>query len=157
MSEILTVLSTWLHALATVVFIGYFVLLALIYLPAVKDKYDVAVGAILGEFSKRSRAWMYVALLIFMITGIHLMFVDQNYLGVGDFGNVWSILMLVKHILIVGMIAAGFWFNAILRVGPMLSSKTGSSQAFHRFRLYINGMAISGVLVLLLTAVSQVK
>jgi hypothetical protein len=65
--------------------------------------------------------------------------------------------MLVKHILILGMIAAGFWFNAILRVGPMLSSKTGSSQAMDRFRLYNNGMAITGVLILLLTAVSQVK
>ena len=85
------------------------------------------------------------------------MFVDPNYLGIGDFGNLWSLLMLVKHILILGMIAAGFWFNAILRVGPMLSSKTGSSQAMDRFRLYNNGMAIAGVLVLLLTAFSQVK
>ena len=100
---------------------------------------------------------MYVALLIFMITGIHLMFIDPNYLGVGDFGNLWSILMLVKHFLILGMILAGFWFNAILRVGPILSSKTGSSQAMDRFQLYNNGMAITGVLVLLLTAISQVK
>lgn len=157
MSEILIAVSTWLHALATVVFIGYFVLLALIYLPAIKDKYDVTVGELLGEFSKRSRTWMYAALLIFMITGFHLMLVDPYYLGVGNFGNLWSILMLVKHVLILGMIAAGFWFNAILRVGPMLSSKTGSSQAMDRFRLYSNGMAIAGVLVLLLTAISQVK
>jgi len=157
MSEILIAFSTWLHALATVVFIGHFLLLALIYLPAVKDKPEIPVGVILGEFSKQSRLWMYVALLIFIVTGIHLMLVDPNYLGVGNFGNLWSLLMLVKHVLILGMIAAGFWFNAILRVGPMLSSKTGSSQAFQRFRLYINGMAITGVLVLLLTALSQVK
>lgn len=157
MSEILTACSTWLHALATVIFIGHFVLLALIYLPAVKDKPDIPVGAILGEFSKHSRGWMYVALFIFMITGVHLMLVDPNYLGVGNFGDPWSILMLVKHILILGMIAAGFWFNAILRVGPMLSSNNGSAQAFNRFRLYVNGMAATGVLVLLLTALSQVK
>jgi hypothetical protein len=55
------------------------------------------------------------------------------------------------------MIAAGFWFNAILRIGPLLSSKTGSSRAMDRFQLYNNGMAITGVLILLLTAVSQVK
>ena len=157
MSEILTALSTWLHTLATVVFIGHFVLLALIYLPAIKDKPDIPAGMILSEFSKHSRIWMYAALLVFMITGIHLMIVDPNYLGVGNFRNLWSILMLVKHILIVGMIAAGFWFNAVLRVGPMLSSNTGSTQAFNRFRFYVNGMAITGVLVLLLTALSQVK
>jgi len=157
MSEILFALSTWLHALATVVFIGHFLLLSLIYLPAMKDKPDIAVGEILGEFSKGSRVWMYVALLIFAITGIYLTVIDPNYLGIGDFGNLWSILMLVKHILIVGMIVVGFWFNAILRVGPMLSSKTGTSQAFNRFRFYINGMAITGVLILFLTALSQVK
>ena len=157
MSEILTALSTWFHAMATVIFIGYFVLLALIYLPAMKDKPDIEVSVILGEVSKRSRLWMYVTLLIFMITGIHLTIIDLNYLGIGDFGNFWSILMLVKHILIVGMIVAGFWFNVILRVGPMLSSKTGSSQAFNRFRFYVNGMAVSGSLVLLLTAISQVR
>jgi len=157
MSEILIAVSTWLHALATVVFIGHFVLLALIYLPAVNDQTNIPAGAMLGEFSKRSRAWMYIALLIFIVTGIHLMLVDPYYLGIGKFGNLWSILMLVKHVLILGMIAAGFWFNAILRVGPMLSSKTGSSQAMDRFQLYNNGMAIAGVLVLLLTAVSQAK
>jgi len=157
MSEILTALSTWLHALATVVFIGHFLLLALVYLPAMKDKPEIAVGEILGEFSKRSRVWMYAALLIFAVTGIHLTLIDPNYLGIGAFGNLWSILMLVKHILIVGMIIAGFWFNAIPRVGPMLSSTTGSSQAMDRFRLYNSGMAITGVLVLLLTTISQVK
>jgi len=134
MSEILIAVSTWLHALATVMFIGHFVLLGLIYLPAVKDQPDIPAGTILGEFSKFSRAWMYAALLIFMVTGIHLMFVDPNYLGVGNFSNFWSILMLVKHILILGMIGAGFWFNAVLRVGPMLASKNGSSEALSRFR-----------------------
>ena len=157
MSELFIAFSTWLHALATVIFIGHFVLLALIYLPALKGQTDIPVGATIGEFSKRSRAWLYGALVIFMITGIHLMLVDPYYLGVGNFGNLWSILMLVKHILILGMIAAGFWFNAILRVGPMLFSKTGSAQAMDRFQLYNNFMAITGVLVLLLTAVSQVK
>jgi putative copper export protein len=65
--------------------------------------------------------------------------------------------MLVKHILIVGMIGAGFFFNAILRVGPMLSSRNGAQQARDRFRLFVNIMAVSGVLVLLLTALAQIQ
>ncbi|NJC98448.1 MAG: hypothetical protein C3F07_21680 [Anaerolineales bacterium] len=157
MLEILIATSTWLHTLATVIFIGYFVLLALICLPALKDIPDIGAGSVLGAISKRSRLWMYAALLIFMVTGIHLMLVDPNYLGVGNFGNLWSLLMLIKHFLILGMIAAGFGFNAILRVGLMLSSNTRSAQAMDRFRLYSNGMAIAGVLVLLLTSLSQVK
>ncbi|CAG1013825.1 hypothetical protein ANAEL_04813 [Anaerolineales bacterium] len=157
MLETLTALSTWFHTLATVVFIGHFVLLALIYIPAMKDKPDIPVGTVLGAFSKQSRHWLYAALLVFIVTGIHLMLVDPNCLGVGNFDNLWCILMLIKHILIVGMIGAGFWFNAILRVGLMLSSNTGLPQAFNRFRFYANGMAVTGTLVLLLTAFSQVK
>jgi uncharacterized membrane protein len=158
MSQFLVASSVWLHALATIVFIGHYVLLALIYMPVLaKNDPEIAGGAILAEVSRRSRVWMYVSLLIFAITGIYITFVDPNYLGLGNFGNPWAILMLIKHILILGMIAAGFWFNAIMRVGPMLSSKTGSEQASNRFRLYVNVMAIAGILVLLLTAFSQVQ
>jgi len=85
------------------------------------------------------------------------MLIDSGYLGFMDFGNLWGILMLVKHLLVFGMIAMGFWFNAILRVGPMMSSNTGTVQAIARFRWYSNAMAISGVMVLLLTAFAQIE
>lgn len=153
MSQILIALSVWLHAVGTVVLIGHYLLLSVIYLPVlVRDN-----PTILSEISKRSRPWMYTSLLIFMVTGIYLMLVDINYLGVGNFGNGWGVLMLVKHILVVGMIALGFWFNAILRVGPMMGSNSNGELGTRRFRLYSNLMAISGILILLLTALAQVK
>ena len=62
-----------------------------------------------------------------------------------------------KHLLIAAMIGAGFWFNAILRVGPMLSSQNSAVMAYTRFRSFTYIMAISGVLVLLLTALAQVQ
>jgi len=151
MTQVLIALSTWLHALATVVFIGHFVLLAGIYLPVLSKN-----GITLSEISKRSRPWLYASLIVFMVTGIYLMIVDPNYKGVGNFGNFWAVMMLVKHILIAGMIALGFWYNAILRVGPMLSSNN-PEQALIRFRNYVNVMAVCGVLVLLLTALSQTQ
>jgi uncharacterized membrane protein len=129
-----------------------------VYLPAFeKNQSDPVCRTILSEISKRSRVWLYVSMLIFAVTGIYLTFVDPNYLGIGNFGNPWAILMLVKHVLLLAMIGMGFWFNVILRVGPLLSSKTGASQGLARFRQYSNLMAITGVLVLLLTAISQVQ
>ena len=130
MSQILIDLSVWLHALATTVFIGHFLLLSLIYLPVLANNN----ATLLSEISKRSRRWMYISILIFVITGTYLTFADPNYLGFANFGNLWGILMLVKHIVILGMIAMGFWFNAILRVGPMMSSNTNAAQALIRFR-----------------------
>src|SRR5512133_1256583 len=148
MSQVLISLSYWLHAIATVIFIGHFVLLALIYLPVLaKSGNEVA----LSEISKRSRPWMYISLIIFLVTGIYLMIIDPNYLGVGNFSNGWAIAMLVKHILVIVMLGLGFWYNAIMRVGPLISSNN-PAQAIARFRTYVNAMAICGVFVLLLTA-----
>jgi uncharacterized membrane protein len=156
MTQMMIALSIWLHSLATVILIGHYLLLALIYLPAFEKKQANPVsGMILSEISKCNRVWMYTSLGVFIVTGIYLMLANLNYLGVGDFSNIWSILMLVKHVLIVGMLGAGFWYNAILRVGPQMISNTGSAQAFVRFRQYSVQMAIAGVSVLLLTAISQ--
>ena len=154
MTPILIALSYWLHALATVIFIGQYLLLALIYIPVLSKNGN---GMALSEISKRSRPWLYASMLAFIITGTYLTIVDSNYLGLGKFGNFWSAMMLVKHLLIVGMIVMGFWFNAILRVGPLMSSNTGAAQAISRFRWYTHAMAISGVLVSLLTALAQAK
>ena len=153
MSQILIALSVWLHALATVVFVGHYLLLSGIYLPVLEKN----GGTILSEISKRSRPWLYGSLLIFILTGTYLMLIDPGYLGFMNFGNFWGILMLIKHILVLGMIAAGFWFNAILRVGPMMSSNNSAELGLRRFRTYSNLMAISGVIVLLLTALAQVE
>ena len=153
MSQILIALSTWLHALATIVLIGHYFLLSFIYLPVLAKNN----GQALGEISKRSHSWLYISLLVFIVTGIMLLLANPYYLGVANFSNLWSILMLVKHVLIVGMIAIGFWFNAFLRVGPLMSSGRGAAEATGRFRLYVNLMAICGLLVLLLTAFAQVQ
>ena len=155
MSQFLLSLSTWLHALATVVMIGHYLLLSLIYLPVLAK--ENGGGAILSAISKRSRMWMYASLAVFAVTGVHLTFGDPNYQGLGQFGNFWSVMMLVKHLLIVAMIALGFWYNAILRVGPMMSSNNGVEQAIARFGLHSKLMAGCGVLVLLLTALSQME
>ncbi len=84
------------------------------------------------------------------------MLIDSGYLGFMDFGNFWGIVMLVKHILVLAMIGMGFWYNAILRVGPMMSSNN-PEQAIVRFRKYINAMAVCGVLVLFITALAQIQ
>ena len=153
MSSILIALSYWTHALATVIFIGHYLLLALIYLPVLSKEGN---GLALSEISKRSRPWLYASMIILAVTGSYLTIADPNYLGLGNFSNFWGVMMLVKHLLILGMLVIGFWFNAIMRVGPLMSSNTGAVQAIARFRWYNNAMAISGILVLLLTALAQV-
>lgn len=153
MTQILIALSVWLHALATVIFIGHYLLLAVIYLPAMER----SGGTFLSEISKRSRSWLYGSLAIFVVTGTYLMVIDPGYLGFMDIGNFWGIVMLLKHLVIFGMIGLGFWYNAFLRVGPMMASNNSAELGISRFRMHSNLMAIAGVLVLLLTALAQVE
>lgn len=152
MSQILIALSTWLHALATIVLIGHYLLLSLIYLPVLANN-----GSALSEISKRSRSWLYISLVVFAVTGTYLMLIDSGYLGFMDFGNFWGAMMFTKHILVFAMLALGFWFNAILRVGPMMISNNNAELGIKRFRSYSNWMTILGVLILLLTALAQAQ
>jgi uncharacterized membrane protein len=153
MSQILIALSTWLHALATIVLIGHYLLLSRIYLPVLAKNN----GPALSEISHRSRSWLYIALGVFAVTGTHLMLIDSGYLGFMNFGNFWGVMMLTKHILVFAMLVLGFWYNAILRVGPMMSSNNSADLGITRFRSYSNWMTILGILVLLLTALAQVQ
>jgi uncharacterized membrane protein len=155
MSQVLLATSTTLHALAMLVFIGHYLLTSLIYLPAL-SKLDNGAKA-LGEMSHRSRKWLYGSILVFFVTGVHLMLVDPNYLGIGNFSNPWALLMLVKHIVILVMIGLGFWYNMLQRVGPAMRSNSGAAQGVAKFRQYSAAMSICGVIVLALTALSQVQ
>jgi uncharacterized membrane protein len=155
MPQILLATSTTLHALAMIIFIGHYLLMSLIYLPALSGTENA--GAALGEMSARSRRWLYLSILVFAATGVHLMLVDPNYLGIGNFSNPWALLMLIKHVVIVVMIGLGFWFNALQRVGPAMRSNSGAAQGVAKFRQYSNLMAICGVIVLALTALSQIQ
>ncbi len=158
MTTILTAVSLWLHSLATVVLIGHYILLALVYLPVFsRHQSDPAAGAILSGISRQSRPWMYASMLVFILTGTYIMLINPSYLGVGDFGNLWAVMMLVKHILVVGMIGLGFWYNGILHVGPQLQFSAGKPGPIARFRQYTVLMAVAGALVLLLTSIAQAQ
>lgn len=155
MSQLLLATSTTLHALVMLIFIGHYLLMSLIYLPALSN---VDTGAkALGEMSHRSRRWLYGSILVFFVTGVHLMLADPNYMGIGNFSNPWAMLMLVKHLVILVMIGLGFWYNALQRVGPTMRSNNAAAQGVAKFRQYSNIMAICGVIVLALTALSQVQ
>jgi uncharacterized membrane protein len=155
MTQLLLATSTTLHALAMIIFIGHYLLMSLIYLPALSNVDNAAKA--LGEMSQRSRKWLYGSILVFFVTGVHLMLVDLNYLGIGNFSNPWAIFMVVKHIVILVMIGLGFWFNMLQRVGPAMRSNSSAAQGVAAFRRYSNAMAVCGVLALALTALSQVQ
>jgi uncharacterized membrane protein len=155
MTTFLMATANALHTLASMIFVGYYLLLTLICLPALAGP-ETGGGAALGKISTRSRPWLYASIIIFALTGVYLTLADASYLGIGQFSNPWAVLMLVKHILILAMLAIGFWYNFIQRVGQNLRSYPSDAQKLANFRRYCLAMTVCGVLVVILTAVAQV-
>ncbi len=153
MSVILIALSTWLHILATIVFIGHYLFTGLIYLPGLERCLPAnALREVLEQVSSRMRPFFGGSLLIFMVTGTHLMLVNPNYLGLGNFfANPWSILIVIKHVLVLGFLAlAVFTERAFL--GQIGGQKP---KALSQFRQALKVNTVLGVLILFLTSVAQ--
>jgi len=153
MSTFLVALSTWLHSLATIVMIGYYLFTSLIYLPVFERQMQAnALRDLLEQVSARLRPFFGGSLLIFLVTGTHLMLINENYLGLGNFfGNPWSILIVTKHVLVLAFLALAI-FSERAFLGQISDQKP---EALKQFRWALNINTILGVVILLLTSIAQ--
>ena len=153
MSTFLVALSTWLHTLATIVWIGYYVFTSMIYLPVFKRQMEAnALRDLLEQVSARLRPFFGGSLLIFLVTGTHLMLINENYLGLGTFfGNPWSVLIVIKHVLVLGFLALAV-FSERAFLGQISDQKP---EALKQFQGALNVNAILGLVILLLTSIAQ--
>ena len=153
MSPFLIALSTWLHTLATIVWIGYYVFTALIYLPVFEHRMQAdALRDLLEGVSARLRPFFGGALLVFLVTGTHLMLINKNYLGLGNFfGNPWSVLIVIKHVLVLVFLALAV-FSERAYLGQISDRKP---EALKQFRWALNINMVLGVVILLLTSIAQ--
>ena len=153
MSILLVALSTWLHTLATIVMIGYYVFTGLIYLPVLERKMPVdSLRDLLEQVSARLRPFFGGSLLIFLVTGAYLMLINENYGGLGNFfGNPWSILIVIKHALVLAFLALAI-FSERAFLGKISDQKP---EALKHFRWALNINTVLGVVILLLTSIAQ--
>ena len=153
MSNFLVALSTWLHTLATIVMIGYYVFLTLIYLPIFENQLQAnALRELLEQVSVRLRPFFGGSLLVFLVTGTYLMFINEDYLGLGNFfANSWSVLIVVKHVLVVTFLALAV-FSERAYLAQISDQNIG---ALKKFRWAVNINTIQGLVILLLTSIAQ--
>ncbi len=153
MSTILVAISTWLHTLATIVMIGYYIFSSLVFLPIFERQMQVnTLRELLEQASSRLRPFFGASLLIFLVTGTHLMLINESYLGLGNFfGNLWSIMIVVKHVLVLVFLALAFYSErAFLR---QISDQKPEALVKFRWSLRIN--MVLGMVILLLTAIAH--
>jgi uncharacterized membrane protein len=117
MNTILLAAATWLHLLATVTVIGVYLVMFLAVTPAVM--LTPARAGVVYDAYRRAKPLVLVSWLTFIVTGIALMLLNDAYAGFGQFNNLWSILMLVKHVVVLAMILMSGLINECPVIGLM--------------------------------------
>jgi len=93
------VFSYWIHLLATVIWFGSLVMMALAAWPALQ-KGSVAANNWLA-LQKQVTPWANLSLILLLITGFVQMTNDANYNGFLAIDSTWAWAILVKHIAFV--------------------------------------------------------
>jgi uncharacterized membrane protein len=153
MTDLLVALSTWLHALATIIMVGYFVFAGQIYLPVLETQVKGnALRGLLEQISTRLKPYFGGSLLIFLVTGTHLMLINESYMGLGKiFANLWCVLIVIKHVMVVAFLALATLSERkfLVRISDQ------DPKAVKQFRNALNINMLLGVAILLLTAIAQ--
>ena len=146
--------SIWLHTMATIMLIGHYLLMTMIYLPVLNRRFDgQGLFELLADIYDKVRLRIYAALGVFAVTGITLMLVNESYQGIGNFGNAWSVLMVAKHLLVSVMVVLAVMLNNTIRSG--LARQNEVKKSLDRLHILLSALSVSGVLVILLTAFAQ--
>jgi uncharacterized membrane protein len=153
MSSILIVLSTWLHTLATIIMVGYYIFTGLIFLPVLERQMPAnTLRDLLEQVSARLRPYFGGALLIFLVTGTYLMMINEEYLGLGHFfANPWSSLIVIKHFVVLVFLALAFYSERafLAKIGDQ------NPRALKQFRQALNINTALGMLIILMTSIAQ--
>lgn len=117
-------ISLFFHLLATVIWIGGLLLTVLLVWPEVRRTLanTPELYTTLTRFRKRFVPFTNLSLAVLIFTGLTQMALNENYEGMLDFSNSWSQVILVKHIVIVGMVAAGAFIQ--YGISPALERTT---------------------------------
>ena len=153
MREIILAVSYWLHLTATVVWIGGIAFILFIAIPSAKQVLGADAGKLMGEISKRFTPIANYSIIFIVVTGAILTGFNRQFSGIGNFGNSWSLTLIMKHVLVFVMVAVHFYRGLIL--APKIARTETVSKKTSLQKLSLNLVKVNfclGVIVLLLSS-----
>ncbi|MDP3259803.1 MAG: CopD family protein [Thermodesulfovibrionales bacterium] len=157
MREIILAVSYWLHLTATVVWIGGIAFILFIAIPSAKQVLGADAGKLMGEISKRFTPIANYSIIFIVVTGAALTGFNKQFSGIGNFGNSWSLTLIMKHVLVFVMVAVHFYRGLIL--APKIARTETVSKKTSLQKLSLNLVKVNfclGVMVLLLSGIMSV-
>lgn len=115
-------LMHFFHIFATVVWIGGMTMNAFAIMPSLQETLTPPeIGKVMGAVMQRFKKMVYGSILILFVTGALLTLVDSNYEGTMVIKSVWSVLLVVKHILVLILAVLAYYAFDILapKVGKL--------------------------------------
>ena len=154
MREIILAVSYWLHLTATVVWIGGIAFILFIAIPSAKQVLGADAGKLMGEISKRFTPIANYSIIFIVVTGAALTGFNKQFSGIGNFGNSWSLSLIMKHVLVFVMVAIHFYRGLVL--APKIARTEPAAEKALLQKLSLNLVKVNfclGVIVLLLSGI----
>jgi uncharacterized membrane protein len=144
--------ATWLHAVAMTFALGYYAVLGWVAIPVLERlRAQVDPGEAVAAIERRALPVIVGAIAVFTASGLVLMVGDGRYDGLGNVtASTWTILMLLKHVVVAVMVGLGLTLHVIATRDP--------AEALQRRRpvqRLAQVIAALGAVVLLITAAAQ--
>jgi len=147
--QIVFALVTFLHDLFTVVWVGGMFSLALVVLPSARKVLGMGpeTKKLMDAIQERLSKLVYVSIVGLLATGVLLSRRSPAFQGLFQFGNTYSAVLAIKHVLTLVMIGVALYRSLVLgrRGGP-------SGQAREKLKVgLLLANVVLGVAVLLLS------
>ncbi len=105
--------SYLVHMVATVVWIGGIVFMALVITPAAAR--EPGVVNILGAIQRRFAPIANLSLVVLIVTGMIQLTSSSHYTGFLSFTSLWAVAILLKHLTVGVMIAAALYMSLVIQ------------------------------------------
>ncbi len=144
--------ATWLHAVAMTFALGYYAVLGWVAIPVLdRLRSQVDPGEAVAAIERRALPVIVVAIAVFTASGLVLMVGDGRYDGLGNVtASTWTILMLLKHVVVAVMVGLGLTLHVIATRDP-----AEALQQRRPVQRLAQVIAALGAIVLLITAAAQ--
>jgi uncharacterized membrane protein len=147
----------FLHLLATVAWIGGMATNILVTLPSTREILEPAVsGRFIGAVMKRFRRLVYGSLITLLLSGVPLTLLNENFVGLWQFNNAWSQVILIKHFTVTAVVLlAVYSFDVLTPKIAKLAAKGPSPELLKaqklQSRLAYTGFVLGLIILLLIT------
>ncbi|MBN1581797.1 MAG: hypothetical protein JXA89_13920 [Anaerolineae bacterium] len=147
--QIVFALVTFLHDLFTAIWVGGLITLGITVLPSARRVLGTGpqTRKLMDAIQKRQSILVYVSIVGLAVTGLLLSNRSPAFQGLLRFGNAYSAMLALKHILVLAMVAVALIRS--LALGRGRGPQKPAQEKLSAGLLFLN--VALGVLVLLLT------